>query len=217
VKHLGFVAVMMRPNPVAGRPWHHPDYDPLWSTLEDLDVPVCFHEGGAVGLPQVAIDRFAQHPFWHACTHPMEQQMAMLSLVMGGVAERHPRLRMAFMECGAGWLPYWMWRMDEAVEGEPWDFEALTLKPSEYVRRQCYVSIDSDEAPGVAAFEMFDEPHVVWGSDYPHQDSKFPYATRSLAALPGMTAGRLRQVVTDAPLSLFGVALRPLVAAKIGG
>lgn len=118
VKELGFAAIFLRPNPVSGKAWYDLSYDPLWSELEDLDVPVCFHEGAAVDLPQVGLDRFPDHAFWHACTHPMGQQMAMLAMLMGGVAERHPKLRMAFLECGAGWLPYWLWRLDEHVENE---------------------------------------------------------------------------------------------------
>jgi predicted TIM-barrel fold metal-dependent hydrolase len=204
VEELGLVAAYLRPNPVAGRPWHHPAYEPLWSTLEALGVAVCFHEGGAVMLPQVATDRFQEHAFWHACTHPMEQQMAMVSMLLGGVAERHPGLRMGFLECGAGWLPYWMWRLDEAVEGEASDFAHLSLTPTEYVERQCFVSIDTDEEPGMFAIDSLRVPHVVWGSDYPHHDSKFPNAIKTLSSLPGMDDGKLRNVLNDAPVALYG-------------
>jgi predicted TIM-barrel fold metal-dependent hydrolase len=130
--------------------------------------------------------------------------MAMVSMLLGGVAERHPGLRMGFLECGAGWLPYWMWRLDEAVEGEASDFAHLSLTPTEYVERQCFVSIDTDEVPGVHAFEVLDPPHVVWGSDYPHHDSKFPNAIKTLSSLPGMDDGKLRNVLNDAPVALYG-------------
>jgi predicted TIM-barrel fold metal-dependent hydrolase len=203
-EELGFVTVFVRPNPVNGLPWHDAQYEPLWSALEELDLAVCFHEGGSVALPQVATDRFIEHAFWHACTHPMEQQMAMLSVLLGGVAEDHPRLRFGFLECGAGWLPYWMWRMDEAVEGEEIDFSHLSLKPSEYVSRQCFVSIDTDEEPGAFALQVLDEPRVVWGSDYPHHDGKFPNALKTLTSLPVMTDEVRRSVLHDAPVALFG-------------
>ena len=210
VGELGCLAVFLRPNPVEGRNWHDPAYEPLWSVIEELGVPVCFHEGASVTLPQVATDRYDDHAFWHACTHPMEQQMAMLSLVVGGVAERHPTLRFAHLESGAGWLPYWAWRLDETIEAEHRAFPELTMKPSEYVQRQFFVSIDTDEAPGIAAIDLFRDPHVTWGSDYPHGDGKFPNALKTLAAIPGMTPTRFRSVVGDAPLRLFG---RPLTDA----
>lgn len=212
VEDLGCVGVFVRPNPVAGRAWHDPAYEELWRTVEQLDVPLCFHEGGAVLLPQVATDRFDVHAFWHVCTHPMEQQMAMVSMLLGGVAERHPALRMAFLECGAGWLPYWMWRMDEHVESEPAQFRELSLRPSEYVARQCFVGIDSDEEPGVGAAIALGGRRAVWGSDYPHADSKFPHALDTLRGLPGVFDELLRQILCEAPLELFGPRLRARIA-----
>lgn len=203
-KQSHFPAVFLRPNPVNGKPWHDPVYDPLWSELEDLDLPLCFHEGSTVLLPQVATDRFPEHAFWHACTHPMEAQMAILSMLLGGVAERHPKLRMAFLECGAGWLPYWLWRIDEHYENEHRKFTHLQLRPSEYAQRQCFVSMDSDEHTGFSALRLGDKARVVWGSDYPHADGKFPVALKTLANLEGMNSGDFRSIVFDAPGELFG-------------
>jgi predicted TIM-barrel fold metal-dependent hydrolase len=213
VNDLGFVAVYLRPNPVNGRPWFHDDYEPLWATLQDLDVPVCFHEGGSVRLPQVAIDRFDKHVYWHCCTHPMEQQIAMTAMILGGVAQRYPSLRMAFLESGAGWLPYWLWRLDEAFEREHDDLPPLDLTPSEYFERQGFITIDTDEAPGVLAIDHLKVPHVAWGSDYPHFDTKFPQAVKTLSSLPGLTTEKLRAVLHEAPLALYGRQL----AKSFGG
>jgi predicted TIM-barrel fold metal-dependent hydrolase len=208
VDKLGLIGAFLRPNPVNGRMWHDPSYDPLWSALEAMDVPVCFHEAGAVLLPQVATDRFDHHSMWHVCTHPQENQISMVSFVLGGVLERHPTLRAAFLECGAGWLPYWMWRMDEHYENEQQtDFRHLSLSPSEYVKRQCWVSIDSDEWSGISALDACDGHNVVWGSDYPHPDGKFPAAVKTLRSLEGMTPEYFREVVGDGPLKLFGKGL----------
>jgi uncharacterized protein len=209
---MGFVTVFLRPNPVYGRNWDHPDYEPLWTELEALQLPISFHEGAGVLLPQVGTDRFTDHAFWHVCTHPMEQQIAMLSLLLGGVAERHPGLNFAFLECGAGWLPYWMWRMDEAVENEAWKFPDLTLTPSEYVERQCFVSIDTDEAPGLAAIEVLKTPHVVWGSDYPHPDGKYPNAVKGITELLGSQSGYAERVLYEGALALYGDRLGGVIA-----
>ena len=215
VEELGFVSVFLRPNPVLGRTWHDRIYEPLWSTIAALDIVVAFHEGGAVEFPQAGTDRFLEHGLWHLCTHPTEQQMAMISMVMGGVLERNPSLRAAFLECGAGWLPYWLWRMDEGFEAERQsEFSHLTRRPSEYIRAQCYVSIDSDEETGVAALELLEGSHVVWGSDYPHPDGKFPMAYKTLSSLPGVTADRLRHIVQDNPIEMFGPRIRSAVDAR---
>ncbi len=215
IGELGLTGVFLRPNPVGGRTWYHPDYDPLWATLQELDASVSFHEGGAVRLPQIGPDRFDLHPLWHTCTHPMEQMMAMLAIVMGGVAERFPALRFGFLECGASWLPYWMWRMDEKYEEEHIDLQ-LTMSPTEYVERQCFVSIDSDEAPGVFTIETLEQPRVVWGSDYPHHDGKYPVARSTVSSLPGMTPERIRRILHEAPLALFGERLaQPLAGLTL--
>lgn len=207
VEELGFVGIFIRPNPVLGRPLHHPDYEPLWREIAEAGVPLCIHEGASVSLPQVAVDRFEEHAYWHACTHPMEQQMAMASLVLGGVLERNPELRVAFLECGAGWLPYWMWRLDEAAELDEHELPELSLEPSEYIRRQCFVSADTDEDTAPTASEALDGGNMLWGSDYPHPDAKFPHALTTLRGLPWSDPARFRRVVWDNPIEFFGGAL----------
>jgi predicted TIM-barrel fold metal-dependent hydrolase len=212
VNELDMVGVFIRPNPGLGRMWHDRVYDPLWAAIEDLDVPVCFHEGGGVPLPQVASDRFDRHCYWHVLTHPMEAQIAMVSIVLGGVTERFARLRFGFMESGASWLPYLMWRMDEAfANGREWQYPTLTMEPSDYVKRQCFVSIDPGETPGIAALHALDGGNVIWGTDYPHGDAKFPVAYKSLASITGMTPEFLSSIVYHNPLKLLG----PVVANRI--
>jgi uncharacterized protein len=208
VAELGHVAVFLRPNPVCRRMWHDAAYDALWAVAQELDVPICFHEAGAVPLPQVATDRFDRHGYWHVLTHPQEQQIALVSVVLGGITERFPRLRFGFLEAGAGWLPYMLWRMDEAFENErTWEFRNLTMEPSEYVRRQCFVSIDTDEEPGITTLHALDGGNVVWGSDYPHPDGKFPIAIKTLRSLPGLTGEYFSDVTYRNPARLFGPRL----------
>ena len=89
-----------------------------------------------------------------------------------------------------------MWRMDEHFEEyRKLEFSDLSKAPSDYVRQQCFVSIDSDEWPGVATLTALGGHQVVWGSDYPHRDGKFPVAYKTLSSIPGMTADFLSNVV----------------------
>src|SRR5262249_26048969 len=99
---LGIRAFWTRPNPVGGRMLGHHDFDAFYGLLEDLDAPLSLHEGSGSLMQNIGSERFRDT--WleqHACVHPMEQQLAMLSLIAQGVFERHPRLRVAFMESGA--------------------------------------------------------------------------------------------------------------------
>lgn len=106
--NLGWKAVFLRPNPVKGRILSDPAYEPFWTACEDLDMAVGIHEGNHSRLSTTGAERFNSRFALHACSHPMEQMMALLALIEGGVLERHRRLRVAFLESGCGWLPYWL-------------------------------------------------------------------------------------------------------------
>ena len=115
VKELGFKTVFVRPNPVAGRNWHDPYYDPLWAEVQNLGVPLSFHEGGRVNLPQPG-DNFDTHMLYHTCTHPLGMMLAAVDIVGGGVLERFPELTVAFLEGNCSWAPWLLWRLDEHWE-----------------------------------------------------------------------------------------------------
>ena len=76
----------------------------------------------------------------------VELMLAFASLAAGGVLERHPGLRCAFLEGTCGWLPWWLWRLDEAWEKfGPGSEVKVLARPSEYFFRQCFVATDADE------------------------------------------------------------------------
>ena len=66
--------------------------------------------------------------------HAFAQMMACSNVVTSGVLERVPDLRIAFLEAGGGWVPYWMNRMDEYNEVAPERWANLSAKPSEYIK-----------------------------------------------------------------------------------
>ena len=148
IKELGFKGVFLRPNEVNGRNWYDPYYDPLWSTLEELDVPIGFHEGVGGGLPHVGEQFGGNAMLRHVICHPGGQMLATISVCGGGVLESHPKLKVAFLEGNCCWLPFLLWRLDEHWESEG-DVYAptLTMPPSEYFKRQCFASVEPDEAP----------------------------------------------------------------------
>ena len=203
---LGCRAVMVRPNRHAGRNLHDPLYDPLWAAVEALDVPLSVHEGTGARLPVTGADRFRSSiMLQHATSHPMEMMSAAASLICGGVLERHPRLRVAFLEAGASWLPYWLWRLDEHVawlgRGEA---PSLRLTPSEYFRRQCFASVDCDEAPLAQTIAAIGDDCLLFASDYPHPDAKHPHAVETFLALEGLSDASRRKLLWDNPRRLYG-------------
>jgi uncharacterized protein len=170
-RELGFRGAMMRPNPVCGRTLGDPYWDPLWSLLEELDVPLAVHEGTTQDLPQSGRDRFENYALRHVCSHPHEQQIACAGLVMGGALERHPGLRVIFLESGCGWLPHWLERMDEHMHAWAHAIAKLPLSPSDYFRRQCFVTCDPNERTLASVIELVGEDVVAFATDYPHPDA----------------------------------------------
>ena len=91
-------------------------------------------------------------------------------LIMGGVCERFPSLRMIFLESGGGWMPTILQRMDEQVEEFPLEGEHLSMKPSDYFRRQCYVSFEAEEWNLAASAKWLGADRILWASNYPHPE-----------------------------------------------
>jgi len=180
ITELGFKGVYLRPNPVGDRNLEDPAHDPLWAEAERLGAPVMFHEGTDGQLPTAGLDRYDNFFMTHMISHPFEQMLAALSMVAGGVLERFPRLKVAFLESGCGWLPFWLHRMHEHWEKRPQEVPWLKNDPVAVFRRQCIISCDPDEAPIPAVVDNIGEDYVCWASDYPHWAAIFPGAVEEL-------------------------------------
>ncbi|HVA26233.1 MAG TPA: amidohydrolase family protein [Chloroflexota bacterium] len=185
VDELGFKGVFLRPNQIGERPWHDAYFDPLWSTLEELDVPLGFHEAIFTGLGQVGAQFGTNFMLRHTYCHSVEQMLAAGSFCGGGILERHPRLTVAFLEGNCGWLPWLLWRLDEHWE-QRGDIDAAELKmpPSEYFKRQCYASVEADEEAVKYVIDFMGNDRIVFSTDYPHGDSKFPKSVERFLRLP---------------------------------
>jgi predicted TIM-barrel fold metal-dependent hydrolase len=179
---LRFPAAFVRPNPCRGRHIGDPAFEPVWAAAEALGVTIGIHEGSSNTIPTLGTDRLFNPLLLHAMSHPFEQMLACATLMVTGVMERHPQLHFVFLESGGGWAPYWLWRLDEQVRGFGRYTPEMTLKPSEYFQRQCWISFESDEATLPVLVPHVGETRLVWGSDYPHHDATFPGAVRKLTA-----------------------------------
>lgn len=181
---FGWRAVVVRPNPIAGRTLGDPAYEPFWTACERLRMVVAVHEGTHARVPTAGANRFRSRFAQHACSHPMELMMAFLSLLEAGVLERHAQLEFAFLEAGAGWLPYWLWRLDDVeyttLAGEV--AENVVLKPSAYFQRQCFVSVEPGEPCLGDVLAWAGEDRVLFGTDFPHLDHGADIVKKALGA-----------------------------------
>ena len=208
---LGLPGVLVRPNHLGGDYLDAPSWAPLYATLEATGGVLAVHE--ALGLRRgttIGSDRFTTFTARHACSHPLEQMTAMVALLLGGVLERHPTLRVAFLESGTGWLPYWLARLDEHRE---WmrDSECaeLSLSPTDYFHRQCIISSDPEDALAASVISQVGADHVVWASDFPHPDAAFPTAVDEfLDGVQTLDASTLAAVLWDTPLQFYALGGR---------
>jgi predicted TIM-barrel fold metal-dependent hydrolase len=204
VKELGFKGIFLRPNEVNDRNWYDPYYEPLWSTIEELGVPLGFHEGSGSALRQVGEQFGYNSMLRHVFCHPTEQMLATASFCGGGILERHPNLKVGFLEGNCSWLPFLLWRLDEHWEREG-DVHApeLTMAPSEYFKRQCYASVEPDEDPAKYAIDFMGSDRFVFSADFPHGDSKFPNAVETFLTLPFSEEAK-KKILWDNCAQLYG-------------
>ena len=206
VKDLGMVALVLPSNPVSRRPWYDPYYEPLWAEAEDLGVPVCFH--GIHGAYQEHIGNRFLDSFVvaHAATHPMELMLDLAGMICGGALERHPRLRVGFLEGNCSWLPWWLWRLDgEREKFGPWESAKLSATPTEYFKRQGFASVDVDEYLASHTVDQLGDDNLVISTDYPHHDSSYPHALDIFLGMEGFSQESKKKILWDNCVRLYGL------------
>ncbi len=208
VKELGHVGLCMIPQPVNGRHVQDEYFDPLWTAIEELGVPVCFHPTAGNNQP-CAENVFLGHKpklLVSAFVQPLGNLMGMAEFIVGGILERHPRLKVGFLEGNCGWLPWLLYRLDEYWEIQGEDEEVpLSLKPSEYFHRQCFIHIDVDEYVGMDVIRRLGADNFFFSTDYPHFDSRFPHATEKFLALEGIDVQSKRKILWDNPARMYNL------------
>jgi predicted TIM-barrel fold metal-dependent hydrolase len=207
VTEHGVKAVVIRPNPYNNRRLCDRAYDPFWSEAQELDCTIAVHSAVTGDMPTAEFDRYAEFFQRMIVAHPLEQQMACMDLLCGGVLERFPRLRVAFFEAGGGWISYWLGRLDEFYEKIGHMAPEAKLKPSEYFQRQCFCSCEPDDVALKTAAILGGDRYLMWASDYPHYDCTFPGAVEELrehcSALPESSR---RGIMGDNAARCFGLS-----------
>jgi predicted TIM-barrel fold metal-dependent hydrolase len=173
-------------------PVYSPDYEPLWDICEELQVPVHKHASTPGGRPKnertpkgILAIGLIEGPFY--------QHRCLGQLIFAGVFERHPRLRFVMTESTSGWVSSYLQSIDDLfVVGRndtgPLLFlreslEELTMLPSEYFYRNCFLGSSLLLRSEVEARSEIGISQMMWGADYPHAEGSFPYSRESLRLL----------------------------------
>ena len=219
IASLGLAGVFMRPNYLYDRNLGDRAYDPVYEAIVETGLMLGVHEAlGLRGVHTIGSDRFDTFGLRHAHSHAMEQMAAAASMLLEGALERHPELRVAFLESGTGWLPYWLARLDDHWEWmRDTEYSEVSMRPSEYFARQCVISSDPEDRLASITVDRFGADHVMWGSDFPHPDATFPGAVDEFIEEGGLDEDALRGVLWDTPLRFYRLEARFPSPATVGG
>ena len=182
-----------------------PAFFPFYEAAQELDIPLFCHPS-TLGDVGTLINRQTHFFPMHILGRPLNCVAPLVAMVLGGVFEKFPRLKVVFFEVTAEFLVYWMHRMDDDYE---WvrDGEASHLKmpPSEYIRRNCYVTCEVDEKLLPMAISKLGEERVCLASDYPHHDSEFPHTLARIRERTDISNRQKELILGENAARLLGV------------
>jgi predicted TIM-barrel fold metal-dependent hydrolase len=163
-------------------PMWHPVWEPLWKAIDEVNRPLHFHTFPSLPPGKLDAQRglTRRAAFFTVVSGFQMNLVNILAAVIGAaVLERYPNVRIAFGESGIGWIPYALDRMDFEWEDRFHDL-GLTMKPSDYWRRQCKGTFQFDRI-GTKLIEEMGVETLMWGSDYPHGDGVWPESSKYIA------------------------------------
>ena len=168
VTELGMVGAVLPAVATGGKLYSGADFYPLWEEAQRLDVPVSTH--GGLSFPNLGLDLAANFTVAHTLEHPFAQMRQLVSMMFEGVFELYPRLRFGCLECGIGWVPWLMDRMDEELERKGQYSPGCKQKPSEYFRKgNIFFAAEVGETALPLAAQTLRPDVIIWASDYPHE------------------------------------------------
>lgn len=204
VTDLGMVGGMLPEGPhLFGKP----EFDVLYEEAQLLGVPLAAHGSGRLtGLyDEFLFDNLSQV---HSLGHAFTQMKQFVSIILSGVPEKFPELKLAFLEAGCGWAVYLLDRMDERwhLRGRE-DAPTLAKSPSEYLASgNIFISCEADERMLPETLRVLGEDVVVFASDFPHWDAEFPENIRRLLAREDLTPAQREKVAGLNAQRLYGLA-----------
>src|SRR5262245_2641316 len=189
----------------SGVPVFDPAWEPLWAIASEARLPLSFHFGGGTSLIK-SKPRSWMMPAYVSCL-PLQLDEGLAAMLFCGALERNPGMRLAVAQCGIGWLPSVLWRMDlmfDTYNHQTRDYP-LRTRPSELFRAQVFVTFQEDPV-GVPQIPAIGSDNVMWASDYPHPNSTFPDSKRAVDDLLSVTHEEVGRKITGANAArLYGL------------
>ncbi len=171
---LGLSGAMITVRPMLR--YDHPTYEQLWAASQDLDMPLSLHIGTARWRPGVDLLAAAQDALFFA-TVETDVRESLGAIILSGVFQRFPKLRVGAIEFEVLWAPYFMGRIDNVYKERAIGISGYRFKsdalPSDFFRSNIFISFQEDDL-GIRLRHEVGVENLMWGSDYPHAESTFP-------------------------------------------
>jgi len=205
---LGYRSIKI-PIMMARRPYNHPDYEPFWSAVEDTGLVLSLHAfaNSEDTYPEDWGTEEGRGGALAFMAFSMAEGINPLTLfITSGMLARHPRLRFVIVECDGGWLAWLLNVLDQQVKKKHmWIRPQLELLPSEYFRRQGFVTF-SDDPVALHNLGFTGAERLLWGSDYPHDEGTFPHSRAVVERIfAGVSAADRRRITRENSARLYGL------------
>ena len=207
------------------RPLYDPEYDRIWEVCQDLEIPVNVHSG--TGNPDYGPYPTSMLLYINEVT--FYSQRPLVQMILSGVFERFPRLKVVLTEAGCAWVPPLLERLDWALEsirstGATGEIRygaehILPRSATEYFRQNVWMGVSQPGPEDVAAREKIGLDRFMWGSDYPHDEGTHPYTREHLRArFSHIDPAQLKMFLSENAAQLYDFDLKALapLAAQFG-
>jgi len=199
----GFRGIMLPGDPVV-EDYDHPRYDDFWSLCEQADIPVSFH---ILTTKDGILERVRGSKLVHQIVTVRGLQNIIMMMILGGVFDRHPRLKLICVESDAGWVPHFKFRMDHAYERHRFHLKAETLQqmPSTYFDKNIWVTFQDDYSVKQVK-DGLNLQRVMWATDFPHSDGTYPHSQHVMHDVTeGMSVSERTDVLFNNAADLYGI------------
>ena len=207
---MGFKGVFVPPEPINGIRPGSAHFDPFWARCAEAGVPACLHvvvRFGGAGVPfEPWLMSGAGMVFGFSLGAPGQIIPAVASMVLDGLFDRIPSLKVLCVEAGCGWAAHLMDRLDEKYELLSFMHpEPLRRRPSEYLQENVWYVAEPEERAIDAMLDLVGEDRILWGSDFPHIDSHTEAPNMIRASVSSLSPRRQQAVLGGNAVRLFGL------------
>lgn len=208
-KRMGLRGVLITGSP-GEEGFGAPHLDRFWAAAQEMEMPLTMHDlqvRGEVAFTGTGLNFFML---------PMEIQTALANMIVGGVFDRFPRLKVCSAENDFGWLPHFVHRLTHFVTKILDKDKRLQRLPLEVIQQNVWASTQFEDGTIMEyVAKAVGSDRIMWGSDYPHPDSTYPNSRDWIArAAAHLDAGDADRIFGLNVAELYGVDIAKLKAGQ---